>query len=87
MSAKQSDKKLYNPADKLDQGKRRSKTLVLAGLGAVGALFVARAAKRKKRAAKDMPDHAHQADGRDSSKSFDAGIADEGTIPEPAGTA
>jgi hypothetical protein len=46
------------------------------GIGAIAAgaaLFSLRGSSRRK--------GAHQADGTDSSKSFDAGIADEGTIP------
>jgi len=46
------------------------------GLGAIAAgaaLFSLRGSSRRK---------AHQADGTDSSKSFEAGIADEGTIPD-----
>lgn len=52
---------------------------IAGGLGAIAAgaaLFSLRGSSRRK---------AHQADGTDSSKSFKAGIADEGTIPdEPA---
>jgi hypothetical protein len=49
---------------------------IAGGLGAIAAgaaLFSLRGSSRRK---------AHQADGKDSSKSFEAGIADEGTIPD-----
>jgi len=50
---------------------------IAGGIGAIAAgaaLFSLRGSSRRK--------GAHQADGTDSSKSFEAGIADEGTVPE-----
>ena len=50
---------------------------------AVGALLTLRGSTPKAQTApKPKGTHAHQADGTDSSKSFDAGIADPGTVPE-----
>lgn len=50
---------------------------------AVGALLTLRGSTPKARLApKPKGTHAHQADGADSSKSFDAGIADPGMVPE-----
>ena len=50
---------------------------------AVGALLTLRGSTPKAQSApKPKGTHAHQADGADSSKSFDAGIADPGTVPE-----
>ncbi len=50
---------------------------------AVGALLTLRGSTPKAQSApKPKGTHAHQADGTDSSKSFDAGIADPGTMPE-----
>ena len=50
---------------------------------AVGALLTLRGSTPKAPATtKPMGKRAHQADGADSSKSFEAGIADPGTVPE-----
>ncbi len=50
---------------------------------AVGALLTLRGSTPKQPAPlKPKGKHAHQADGTDSSKSFEAGIADAGTVPE-----
>jgi len=50
---------------------------------AVGALLTLRSSTPKAQTApKPKGTHAHQADGTDSSKSFDAGIADPGAVPE-----
>ena len=50
---------------------------------AVGALLTLRGSTPKAQPAPKLKGtHAHQADGTDSSKSFDAGIADPGTVPE-----
>ncbi len=50
---------------------------------AVGALLTLRGSTPKAQSApKPKGKHAHQADGADSSKSFEAGIADPGTVPE-----
>ena len=50
---------------------------------AVGTLLTLRGSTPKAQTApKPKGTHAHQADGTDSSKSFDAGIADPGTVPE-----
>jgi hypothetical protein len=50
---------------------------------AVGALLTLRGSTPKVPAsAKPEGKHAHQADGTDSSKSFEAGVADPGTVPE-----
>lgn len=50
---------------------------------AVGALLTLRGSTPKPQTApKPKGTHAHQADGTDSSGSFDAGIADPGTVPE-----
>ena len=50
---------------------------------AVGALLTLRGSTPKAQSpAKPNGKHAHQTDGADSSKSFEAGIADPGTVPE-----
>ncbi|SFN76841.1 hypothetical protein [Sphingomonas sp. OK281] len=50
---------------------------------AVGALLTLRGSTPKPATPPEPKGkHAHQADGTDSSKSFDAGIADAGTVPE-----
>ncbi|PTQ66114.1 hypothetical protein C8J45_101982 [Sphingomonas sp. PP-CE-3G-477] len=50
---------------------------------AVGALLTLRGSTPKAQSApKPKGTHAHQADGADSSKSFEAGIADPRTVPE-----
>ena len=50
---------------------------------AVGALLTLRGSTPKAQPApKPKGKHAHQADGADSSKSFEARIADPGTVPE-----
>lgn len=50
---------------------------------AVGALLTLRGSTPKATTPpKPKGSHAHQADGADSSKSFDAGIADPGTVPD-----
>jgi len=70
------------PADKPDATARKRggwwKALAggLGALAAGAALFSLRGSSRRRKP------RAHQADGTDSSKSFAAGIADEGTIPE-----
>jgi len=53
----------------------------VAALGAVAAAAVL-AQRQKVTAAEPVGSRAHQADGADVSRSFQAGIADEGSIPE-----
>ncbi|MFA6122991.1 MAG: hypothetical protein WCS75_07895 [Sphingomonas sp.] len=59
------------------QGGRQTPLTV--GVAAV-ALFTLRSSTPKA-GTLNPGEHAHQADGSDSSASFEAGIADEGTIP------
>ncbi|WP_374943370.1 hypothetical protein [Sphingomonas sp.] len=55
---------------------------VVAAAGAAAALFTLRGSTPKDAKPQGKPTHgAKQADGTDSSKSFEAGIADEGSVP------
>lgn len=64
-------------------GDRNFLAAVLGGVAALGAAAGGILYALRNGSARPTPDSgAHQADGTDSTRSFEAGIADEGTIPE-----